>query len=163
MPGVVFSPSNDGHVRAYAAADGRVLWDFDTMREFQTVNGAKAHGGSIDGPGVVAAGGMLFVTSGYSRNGGVPGNVLLAFGPEVPSCTSTGRSQAETTPSQRARTAGSRRYRRRKRRFRLEGGRGNQAVRQRPSPPPGHVEQFSRLNSFGVDEGSGMPMTLRAR
>jgi polyvinyl alcohol dehydrogenase (cytochrome) len=81
MPGVVFSPSNDGHVRAYASADGRVLWDFNTIREYETVNGVTARGGSIDGPGVVVAGGMVFVTSGYSRNGGVPGNVLLAFGP----------------------------------------------------------------------------------
>jgi polyvinyl alcohol dehydrogenase (cytochrome) len=81
IPGTVFSPSNDGHVRAYATADGKVLWDFNTMREFDTVNGVKARGGSIDGPGVVVAGGMVFVTSGYSRNGAVPGNVLLAFAP----------------------------------------------------------------------------------
>jgi polyvinyl alcohol dehydrogenase (cytochrome) len=81
IPGVVFAPSNDGHVRAYASADGRVVWDFDTMRDFETVNGVKANGGSIDGPGVVVAGGMVFVTSGYARNGGVPGNVLLAFAP----------------------------------------------------------------------------------
>jgi polyvinyl alcohol dehydrogenase (cytochrome) len=81
IPGVVFSPSNDGHVRAYATADGKVLWDFNSMREFETVNGVKARGGSIDGPGVVVAGGMVFVTSGYSRNGAVPGNVLLAFAP----------------------------------------------------------------------------------
>ncbi|HEX5109060.1 MAG TPA: PQQ-binding-like beta-propeller repeat protein [Vicinamibacterales bacterium] len=81
IPGVVFSPSNDGHVRAYATTDGKVLWDFNTMREFDTVNGVKARGGSIDGPGVVVAGGMVFVTSGYSRNGAVPGNVLLAFEP----------------------------------------------------------------------------------
>ena len=81
MPGAVFVGSNDGHVRAYATADGRVLWDFNTMRGFETVNGVEARGGSIDGPGPVIAGGMVFVTSGYSRNGGVPGNVLLAFGP----------------------------------------------------------------------------------
>jgi polyvinyl alcohol dehydrogenase (cytochrome) len=81
IPGVVFSPSNDGHVRAYAAADGKVIWDFDTMRAFDTVNGVAARGGSIDGPGVVVAGGMVFVSSGYARNGGVPGNVLLAFAP----------------------------------------------------------------------------------
>ena len=62
IPGVVFASSNDGHVRAYAAADGKVLWDFDTMREFETVNGVKARGGSIDGPGAVVAGGMVFVT-----------------------------------------------------------------------------------------------------
>ena len=37
-------------------------------------------GGSIDGAGPVVAGGMVFVNSGYPRNGGMPGNVLLAFG-----------------------------------------------------------------------------------
>jgi polyvinyl alcohol dehydrogenase (cytochrome) len=81
IPGVVFSPSNDGHVRAYDAATGKIVWDFNTIREYKTVNGVPARGGSMDGPGVVVAGGMVFVTSGYSRNGGVPGNVLLAFAP----------------------------------------------------------------------------------
>jgi polyvinyl alcohol dehydrogenase (cytochrome) len=79
IPGIVFAASNDGHLRAYRSDTGRVVWDFNTMRDFETVNGVKAHGGSIDGPGPVVAGGMVFMTSGYSRNGGVPGNVLLAF------------------------------------------------------------------------------------
>jgi polyvinyl alcohol dehydrogenase (cytochrome) len=79
IPGVVFATSNDGHVRAYATADGRVLWDFDTAREFVTVNGVPAHGGSLDGQGVVVADGLVLVSSGYPRNGGMPGNVLLAF------------------------------------------------------------------------------------
>jgi polyvinyl alcohol dehydrogenase (cytochrome) len=82
IPGVVFATSTDGHIRAHSAEDGELLWDFNTMREFETVNGVKGHGGSIDGPGAVVAGGMLFITSGYPRNGGVPGNVLLAFAPE---------------------------------------------------------------------------------
>jgi polyvinyl alcohol dehydrogenase (cytochrome) len=81
IPGVVFSPSNDGHVRAYDAATGKVLWEFNTIRDFDTVNRVQARGGSIDGPGVVVVGGTVFVTSGYSRNGGIPGNVLLAFTP----------------------------------------------------------------------------------
>jgi polyvinyl alcohol dehydrogenase (cytochrome) len=81
IPGVVFATSMDGHLRAHASEDGRVLWDFATMRDFETVNGVKASGGSMDGPGAVVAGGMVFVTSGYPRNGGVPGNVLLAFEP----------------------------------------------------------------------------------
>ena len=80
IPGVVFATANDGHIRAHAAEDGRVLWDFNTMRDFDTVNGVKAHGGSIDGPGPVVVNGMVFISSGYPRNGGVPGNVLLAFG-----------------------------------------------------------------------------------
>ncbi len=79
IPGVVFATSMDGHLRAHSAEDGRVLWDFDTARDFPTVNGVKAHGGSIDGPGAVVVNGMVFITSGYPRNGGIPGNVLLAF------------------------------------------------------------------------------------
>ena len=81
IPGVVFSGSLDGHLRAYATADGGVLWDFNTVREYRAANGAVGHGGSLDGPGPVIAGGMVFVTSGYSRFGGMPGNVLLAFAP----------------------------------------------------------------------------------
>jgi polyvinyl alcohol dehydrogenase (cytochrome) len=70
----------DGHIRAFATADGRLLWDFDTQKTYSTVNGAAARGGSLDGAGPLVAGGMLFVSSGYPRFGGAPGNVLLAFG-----------------------------------------------------------------------------------
>ena len=66
-------------MRAFAAEDGRVLWDFDTARDFNTVNGVPGHGGSIDGPGAVVLKGMVYVNSGYSRQSGMPGNVLLAF------------------------------------------------------------------------------------
>lgn len=79
IPGVVFSGSLDGHLRAYDASTGQVMWDLDTAREFQTVNGVPARGGSLNGPGATAAGGMLFVSSGYSMIGFMPGNVLLAF------------------------------------------------------------------------------------
>jgi polyvinyl alcohol dehydrogenase (cytochrome) len=82
IPGAVLSGSVDGHLRAFSAADGRVIWDFDTAREFVTVNGVPGRGGSIDGAGPVVAGGLVYATSGYSRNGGMLGNVLLAFGPE---------------------------------------------------------------------------------
>lgn len=82
IPGVIFSGSVDGHMRAYSTTDGKILWDFDTAREFPTVNGVKANGGSIDAAGPTVAGGMLFVTSGYGNWGGLPGNVLLAFAVE---------------------------------------------------------------------------------
>ncbi len=82
IPGVVFSGSDDGHLRAFSTEDGRVLWDFDTVRDYQTTNGVRAKGGSLDGPGPVIAGGMLFVNAGYARNGGIAGNVLLAFAPQ---------------------------------------------------------------------------------
>jgi polyvinyl alcohol dehydrogenase (cytochrome) len=80
IPGVVFSGAVDGHLRAYSTADGNVIWDFDTGRDWPTVNGVTAKGGAMDGPGPAIAGGMLFVCSGYGAWGGAPGNVLLAFG-----------------------------------------------------------------------------------
>ncbi len=79
IPGVVFSGSVDGHLRAYAAATGAIIWDVDTEREYDTVNGQKARGGSLDAAGPVIVGGMLYVNSGYGQWGGMPGNVLLAF------------------------------------------------------------------------------------
>jgi len=82
IPGVVFSGTLDGHLRGYASGTGRIVWDFDTEREFETVNGVKGRGGSIDGPGPVLVGGMLFTNSGYAVFGGAGGNVLLAFGVE---------------------------------------------------------------------------------
>jgi len=79
IPGAAFSGSMDGHLRAYSTANGKVLWDFDTMREYKAVNGVAAHGGSLDGPGPIIVDRMLFVNSGYAAAGGTPGNVLLAF------------------------------------------------------------------------------------
>ena len=79
IPGIVFSGSMDGHLRAYEASSGKIVWDFDTLREFPTVNGVKAKGGSLNATGPTIAGGMMFVNSGYGALGGMPGNVLLAF------------------------------------------------------------------------------------
>lgn len=83
IPGVVFSGSLNGIMRAYAADDGKIVWEYNTAREYSTVNSVAAKGGGISGPGPTVAGGMLFITSGYSEFGiGGPGNVLLAFGVE---------------------------------------------------------------------------------
>ncbi|HXX20041.1 MAG TPA: PQQ-binding-like beta-propeller repeat protein [Candidatus Acidoferrum sp.] len=79
IPGVVFSGGVDGHLRAYSMKDGKIIWDVDTQREYQTVNGVKASGGSLDESGAVIVDGMLFVNSGYFFQGSTAGNVLLAF------------------------------------------------------------------------------------
>jgi polyvinyl alcohol dehydrogenase (cytochrome) len=81
IPGVIFSGALDGHIRAYSAEDGKVIWDFNTLREFPTVNGVKANGGALNGGGPVVANGMVLVNSGYDHFGSITGNVLLAFGP----------------------------------------------------------------------------------
>jgi len=77
IPGVVFSGSMDGHLRAYDLRNGRVIWDFDTARSFKTVDAIPAHGGSLNQNGPVVAGGMLYVQSGSFV--GMPGNILLAL------------------------------------------------------------------------------------
>lgn len=82
IPGVVFSGALDGHFRAYSSKDGHILWDYDTLREFSTVNQVPARGGSLDGGGAAVVGGMVFVNSGYGNNNEIPGNVLLAFAVE---------------------------------------------------------------------------------
>lgn len=79
IPGVVFSGGVSGYLRAYATDDGRLLWEFDTARDYATVNGVPAHGGALDGPGPVIVDGMVYVNSGYAQWSGIPGNVLLAF------------------------------------------------------------------------------------
>ena len=82
IPGVVFAGSHDGLLRAYATADGAVLWEQDTNGSWETVNAVPAEGGSINGPGAVVVDGMVYINSGYAIFGGRPGNVLLAFGVE---------------------------------------------------------------------------------
>ena len=70
-------------LRAHSTTDGHVLWEFNTARPFDTVNGVAAKGGSLNGPGPVVADGMVFMNSGYNYLGyGAAGNVLLAFGIE---------------------------------------------------------------------------------
>jgi polyvinyl alcohol dehydrogenase (cytochrome) len=66
----------DGHIRAFNVKDGAIIWDFDAVRDFTTVNGIPAKGGSFSSTGVTLANGYLYVNSGYSS---MPGNVLLAF------------------------------------------------------------------------------------
>ena len=81
IPGAVIAGHMDGRLRIYSAEDGSVLWEFDTLRKFETLSGEQAQGGSMSGGGPAVADGMLFVNSGYGIYMHMPGNVLLAFGP----------------------------------------------------------------------------------
>ena len=82
IPGAVFAGARDGTLRAYSTGNGEVLWEYNTMQEYETVNGVRAKGGSIGGHGPAIVGGMLFMGSGYNIITSTPGNVLLAFGVE---------------------------------------------------------------------------------
>jgi polyvinyl alcohol dehydrogenase (cytochrome) len=70
MPGSIFSGSMDGHLRAYSTIDGKILWDFDTAKAFQTQNGVHASGGPLDHGGATIVNGSVYINS---------GNSLLAF------------------------------------------------------------------------------------
>ncbi|MDP8984651.1 MAG: PQQ-binding-like beta-propeller repeat protein [Pseudomonadota bacterium] len=79
IPGAAFSGSMDGHLRAYSTINGKVIWDYDTAKDFPTVNGVRANGGSLDQGGATIVNGVVYVYSGYGQRSGQPGNVLLAF------------------------------------------------------------------------------------
>ena len=79
IPGAVLAGHMDGRIRAYDAATGRVVWEYDSTREVKTVSGEVSHGGSVGGGGPVVAGGVVYVNSGYGLYWHMPGNLLLAF------------------------------------------------------------------------------------
>jgi polyvinyl alcohol dehydrogenase (cytochrome) len=82
IPGVVFSGSMSGVMRAFNTDTGEVLWQYDTVQDYKTVNGAPGRGGAIDQSGPVVVDGWVYMSSGYANWGGLPGNVLLAFKPK---------------------------------------------------------------------------------
>ena len=56
-----------GFVDAYDAKTGKIIWDFDALRDFKTVNGISAKGGSFSSTGVTVANGMIYVATGFDR------------------------------------------------------------------------------------------------
>ncbi|MDG2003221.1 MAG: PQQ-binding-like beta-propeller repeat protein [Novosphingobium sp.] len=79
-PELVIAGADDAYLRIHDAADGKVLWSFDTMRDFNTVNGVAARGGAISGAAApIALNGKLYVSSGYGFASKMGGNALLVF------------------------------------------------------------------------------------
>jgi polyvinyl alcohol dehydrogenase (cytochrome) len=64
------------------ARTGLELWRYDSLREFQTLNGVVAKGGSFDAVSIVGVNGLVLAGSGYGMFGQAPGNALLAFRPK---------------------------------------------------------------------------------
>jgi polyvinyl alcohol dehydrogenase (cytochrome) len=79
IPGAIFSGGWDGMLRAFSTEDGHLLWQYNMIRDYDTVNHVPAKGGSMAAPGPTVAGGMVFVGSGYVFTSGTPGNALLVF------------------------------------------------------------------------------------
>ena len=51
IDGIVFTGGLDGRLRAHGAASGKLVWEFDRVRAYDTVGGVAGRGGAIDGPG----------------------------------------------------------------------------------------------------------------
>lgn len=49
-PASAFCAYRDGHIRAHSAENGAPLWDLNTMRDFDTVDGVKSQGARSTAP-----------------------------------------------------------------------------------------------------------------
>jgi polyvinyl alcohol dehydrogenase (cytochrome) len=79
-PELLLAGSDDGFVRIHDVRTGELLWEYDMMRDFATVDGVPGRGGAVSGGAApVAVGGQLIVSSGYGFVSKMPGNVLLVF------------------------------------------------------------------------------------
>jgi polyvinyl alcohol dehydrogenase (cytochrome) len=80
-PGLVYEGSADGKMRIFSSATGALLWQFDTVRDYDGVNGVPGRGSALSGNGgAVVSNGMLYVQSGYYPFYPTDrGYVLLAF------------------------------------------------------------------------------------
>lgn len=76
---IVFSARLNGQIGAHRQSDGALLWRAETARPIRASNGISGHGGAIDVGGQRVVGGWLYVSSGYSMFGQLPGNLLLAY------------------------------------------------------------------------------------
>ncbi len=80
IDGAVVVGSLDGFLRAFDASTGKLLFQYDTIHDYDTINGVPGKGGSIDNASIVAANGYVFVNSGYGLfPTQTPGNVFIAF------------------------------------------------------------------------------------
>ena len=82
VDGAVITAGLDGRLFVFDSQTGVQLFKYDTVKDYDTVNGVEGYGGSIDSHSIAAGAGMVFVGSGYGSFGQVSGNVLLAFKPK---------------------------------------------------------------------------------
>ena len=82
VDGAVITAGLDGRLFVFDSQTGEQLFKYDTVKDYDTVNGVEGYGGSIDSHSIAAGAGLVFVGSGYGSFGQVSGNVLLAFKPQ---------------------------------------------------------------------------------
>ena len=50
---LIFTGAMDGWLKIYEAKTGKEVWAFNTHRDFESVNGVKAYGATVDSDGAV--------------------------------------------------------------------------------------------------------------
>ena len=80
IEGGVIAGGMDGRLRAYDRESGELIWEYDSLKTFDTIDGKTAKGGSFGGgQGPIFKDGMMYINSGYGVYTHMEGNVLLAF------------------------------------------------------------------------------------
>jgi polyvinyl alcohol dehydrogenase (cytochrome) len=76
---LVITGALNGYLFAHDRATGELVWEMNTRREFDSLNGVSATGGAIDATGPVISGDYLIFNSGYATFGQLPGNALIVM------------------------------------------------------------------------------------
>lgn len=71
----------DGRLYMLERKTGKLVWQFSTAREFETINGVPGNGAAVDNASIIAANGLVILNSGYGLFGQGPGNVMIALKP----------------------------------------------------------------------------------
>ena len=79
VPGAVIAGHLDGTIKVYDKENGNILWSYNTLRDFESISGSPAYGGSFSGSGPSIRNGYMAINSGYGIYNHMPGNVLLLF------------------------------------------------------------------------------------
>jgi polyvinyl alcohol dehydrogenase (cytochrome) len=82
VDGTVVTAALNGALYVNDAKTGKLLWSYETAKEYDGINGVKGKGGAIDSNSITAMNGLLLVNSGYGMFGQAGGNMLLAFKPK---------------------------------------------------------------------------------
>lgn len=76
---LVVTGALNGYLFAHDQRTGALVWEFNTLQDYATINNVPAKGGAIDSTGPVFSGDYMIVNSGYATFGQLPGNSVLVF------------------------------------------------------------------------------------
>ena len=63
VDGAVITGGLDGRLFVFNSESGELIYEYDTVRDYETINGVEGYGGSIDSHSISAGSGMVFVGS----------------------------------------------------------------------------------------------------